>query len=125
MSGENAMVRTNLKGVFCTYKTLKDGTRKSYWYHRATRRSLRGEPGSPDFILDFAAAEQSIRDRLAHGGTFNGLVREYTLSEEFQSNLAPSTQIEYRRMLTKAETKFGNMPIKALEDWTVKQDFFD
>jgi integrase len=125
MSGENAMVRTNFKGVFGTYKTLKDGTRKSYWYHRATGRPLRGEPGSSDFILDFAAAEQSVRDRLAHGGTLNGLIREYTLSEEFQRNLAPSTQSEYRRMLTKAETKFDNMPIKALEDWRVKQDFFD
>jgi hypothetical protein len=28
-------------------------------------------------------------------------------------------------MSTKAETKFGNMPIEALEDWRVKQDFFD
>jgi hypothetical protein len=125
MNGENAMVRTNFKGVFCTYKTLKDGTRKSYWYHRATGRPLRGEPGSSNFILDFAAAEQSIRDRIAHCGTFNGLIREYTLSEEFQRNLAQSTQSEYRRMLTKAETKFGNMPIKALEDWRVKQDLFD
>jgi integrase len=47
------------------------------------------------------------------------------LSEEFQRNLAQSTQSEYRRMLTKAETKFGNMPIEVLEDWRVKQDFFD
>ena len=125
MSGENAMVRTNFKGVFGTYKTLKDGTRKSYWYHRATGRPLRGEPGSPDFILDFAAAEQSIRDRLAHGRKFNGLIREYTLSEEFQRNLAPSTQIEYRRMLTKAETEFGNMPIAALEDGRVRKEFLD
>jgi hypothetical protein len=80
MSGENAMVRTNFRGAFRTYKTLKDGTRKSYWYHRATGRPLRGEPGSSDFILNFAAAEQSIPDHLAHGGTFHGLIREYTLS---------------------------------------------
>jgi site-specific recombinase XerC len=66
-----------------------------------------------------------MRDRLAHGGTFNGLIREYTLSEEFQRNLAPSTQTEYRRMLTKAETTFGDMAIAALEDWRVRKDFLD
>jgi hypothetical protein len=81
------VVRANLKGVFPTYKTLKDGTRKRYWYHRATGKSLQGEPGSPEFISCFAAAEQSMRDRLAHGGMFNGLIREYTLSEEFQTLL--------------------------------------
>jgi hypothetical protein len=63
-----------------------------------------------------------MRDRLGYGGTFNGLIREYTLSEEFQRNLAPSTQAEYRRMLTKAETTFGDMPIAALEDWRVRMD---
>jgi hypothetical protein len=98
------VVRANLKGVFRTYKTLRDGTRNAYWYHRATGKRLRGEPGSPEFISDFANAEQSMRDRLGHGGTLNGLIREYTLSQEFQINLAPSTQVEYRRMLTKAET---------------------
>ena len=119
------MVRANLKGVFPTYKTLKDGTRKTYWYHRATGKRLRGEPGSPEFISDFAAVEQSLHDRLGHGGTFNGLIREYTLSEEFQNGLAPSTQTEYRRMLTKAENIFGDRPIGALEDWRVRKDFLD
>ena len=125
MNGEAVVVRANLKGVFPTYKTLKDGTRKTYWYHRATGRRLRGEPGSPEFVSDFAGAEQSMRDRLAHGGTFNGLIREYTLSEEFETGLAPSTQMEYRRMLTKAESAFGDMPTGALEDWRVRKDFLD
>ena len=119
------MVRVKLKGVFRTYKTLKDGSRKGYWYHRATGRPLRGEPKSPEFISDFAAAEESMRDRLAHGGTFNGLVREYTLSEEFQRNLASSTQTEYRRMLKKAEAEFGDLPTAALEDYRVKKDLLD
>ncbi len=125
MIGENTMVRANIKGVFPTYKTLRDGTRKCYWYHRATGARLRGEPGSPEFISDFAAAERGMQDRLAHGGTLNGLIREYALSEEFQKTLAPSTQAEYRRMLTKAEAEFGDMPIAALEDGRVKKEFLD
>ena len=110
MRGGNAVVvRANLKGVFPTYKTLRNGTRRTYWYHRATGRRLNGEPGSPEFIADLAAAEEPIRDRLA--GTFNNLVRRYTLSTEFETALAASTKAEYRRMLTKAEAEFGDMPI--------------
>lgn len=117
------VVRANIKGVFPTYKTLKDGTRRAYWYHRATGKPLRGEPGSPEFIADLAAAEKHMRDRLA--STFTNLVRMFTLSTEFDSALAPSTKIEYRRMLTKAEAEFGEMAIAALEDPKVRRDFMD
>lgn len=116
------MVRTNLKGVFCTYKKLKDGTRRQYWYHRTTGTRLNGEPGSPQFVADFAAAEQvNRRDRAE---TFGSLIRDYTLSPEFQ-NLASSTQSEYRRMITEAEKVFGDLPIAALDDWRVRTDFLD
>src|SRR5262245_21803902 len=124
MRGGNAVVvRANLKGIFPTYKTLRDGSRRTYWYHRATGLRLRGEPGSPGFIADLAAAEKLIRDRLA--GTFNNLVRLFTLSTEFDTALAQSTKIEYRRMLTKAEAEFGDMPIAALDDPLVRRDFMD
>ena len=123
MNGENTMVRANLKGVFPTYKTLKDGSRKCYWYHRATGTRLHGEPDSSEFISDFAAAEKLIRDRLA--GTFNNLVRLFTLSAEFETALAASTKTEYRRMLTKAEAEFGDMPLAALDDPRVRREFMD
>jgi integrase len=117
------VVRAHLKGVFSTYKRIKDGTRRTYWYHRDTGTRLRGEPGSPEFIADLAAAEKLIGDRL--GGTFNHLVRLFTGSVEFAEKLAPSTQAEYRRMLTKAESEFGNLPIAALDDAHVRTVFLD
>ncbi len=117
------MVRAKIDGVFPTYKTLKDGTRRTYWYHRATAKRLHGEPGSAEFIADYAAAEKLIRDR--HAGTFNSLVRSYTTSVEFEQKLAPSTQAEYKRMLTKAEAEFGTMPLAALDDPRVRKDLLD
>jgi len=117
------VVRANLKGIFPTYKTLKDGMRRTYWYHRETGERLRGEPGSPEFIADLAAAEKLVRDQLA--GTFNNLVRMFTLSIEFDERLAFSTKAEYRRMLTKAESEFGDMPLAALNDARVRRDFMD
>jgi integrase len=117
------VVRAEIKGVFPTYKTLKDGTRRTYWYHRATGRPLRGNPGTPEFIADYAAAEKLIRDR--HAGTVNSLIRSYTTSIEFEQKLAPSTQAEYKQMLTKAEGEFGTMPIAALDHPRVRKDLLD
>jgi len=119
--------RVNLKGWFTTYKTLKTGAsagqRIEYHYHRATGMRLNGKPGSSEFVADYAAAEKLIRDRLA--GTFQGLVRGYTLSVEFTEKLAPSTQAEYKRMLTAAEAEFSNMPLAALDDPRARKDFLD
>jgi integrase len=122
MIGGPAVVRARIKGVFCTYKIVR-GERRAYWYHRATGHRLRGNPGSPEFIRDLAAAEALGLAR--HAGTFNGLVRDYTLSIEFTEKLATSTQIEYRRMLTAAESEFGDMPLVALEDTRVRKDLLD
>lgn len=114
------MVRAKLQGINTVRKRLSDGTLRTYYYHRTTGLPLSGEPGSPDFIRDYATAEKTLVDR--HSGLFNGLVREYTLSPEF-AKLRESTQREYRRMLGKAETKFGTMPLAALEDPRVRQHF--
>src|SRR5450755_1769889 len=84
-SGERRVVRANIQGVFPTYKTLKDGSRKTYWYHRATGRRLHGQPGSPEFIADLAACDKLVRDR--HAGTVNSLIRSFTLSVEFEEKL--------------------------------------
>lgn len=117
------MVRANIKGVFSTYKYRRDGTRTTYWYHRRTGNRLPGLPGSPEFIAAFAAAENSMRAH-AHD-SFSSLIREYTSSDEFKRLLSDSTQKEYRRMLTKAEDRFKELPIAALEDSKVKADFLE
>jgi integrase len=114
------MVRARLQGINTVRKRLADGTVRTYHYHRATGAALGGKPGSPEFLRDYGAAEQTLLDR--HSGSFNGLVRDYTLSPEF-GKLRDSTQREYRRMLTKAEVKFGTMPLAALEDPRVREDF--
>jgi integrase len=121
--GEEAVARVNIKGWFTTYKNLKSGQRAEYHYHRATGARLKGKPGSAEFIADYAAAEKLMRDR--HAGTFNGLVRGYTLSVEFTEKLAASTQAEYRRMLMAAEAEFGDMPLAALDDPRVRKDLLD
>ncbi|CAO4173652.1 Integrase family protein [Methylorubrum populi] len=118
------MVRAEYPGVFATYKTLKDGTRKAYWYHRATGIRLEGEPGERAFILSYAEAERTLKARHS-GDTFNGLAREFTASLEFETKLSVSTQREYKRMLAKAEPIFGDLPREALNEPGVRRDFLD
>ncbi len=117
------MVRVRLKGINKVPKVLADGTKRYYYYHRATGRPLRGEPGSSEFVASLAEAENFIRNSFT--GTFSALVREFTLSIEFQQNLAPSTQIEYRRMLTASEAHFGDLPILALSDFGIRNEFLN
>ncbi len=85
---------------------------------------LEGEPGERAFILSYAEAERTLKARHT-GETFNGLVREFTASPEFETKLSAGTQREYKRMLTKAEPQFGDMPIEALNEPAVRRDFLD
>ena len=114
------MVRARLEGINTVRKRLSSGAIATYYYHRATGTRLLGDPGSATFLTDYAVAEKSLSNR--HGGTFNGLVRDYTQSPEFAKR-ADSTKKEYRRMLTKAEGRFGDMPLAVLEDPRVRLDF--
>ena len=118
------MVRADYPGVFRTYKTLTSGERRTYWYHRATGMRLAGEPGSREFILSYAEAEKLLKARHS-GDTFNGLIREFTASIEFETKLSASSQREYKRMLTKAEPEFGDMPREALNEPAVRKEFLD
>ncbi|MEM1039404.1 MAG: tyrosine-type recombinase/integrase [Pseudomonadota bacterium] len=114
------MVRARLDGINTTYKKLKSGERRVYYYHRATGERLHGKPGSSQFLSDYAAAEKLLTDRNA--GTVSGLIRDYALSPEF-GLLAASTQKEYGRKLTAIEQAFGTMPTAALNDPKVRSVF--
>ena len=114
------MVRVHLKGVNSVTKTLADGTRKKYYYHRATGFPLNGKPDSSEFIESYALAEKALSER--NRDTFSALVRFFILSPEFGKK-AKSTQTEYKRILTRAEEKFCTLPLSALEDPRIRRDF--
>lgn len=113
-------MRTRLPGVNKVTKRLANGTKAYYFYHRGSGLRLQGEPGSAAFIASYAEAEKTLADR--HKGTVSQLIGDYSLSPEFAKR-AVSTQKEYRRMLTRIEEKFGDMPITALADPRVRSDF--
>ena len=68
-------MRIRIKGVNTVRRYRKDGSFALYRYHRASGRQLTGDPGTPEFIESYAAAERSMRDRAQ--GTIAGLIRQF------------------------------------------------
>lgn len=122
------MVKAKLKGVNTVRKSLADGSVRKYFYHRATGKQLPGQPGDPEFIAAYAAAQAAFVQH--HRGTLNSLIHDWTLSPRWTdpappqgSGYAESTKREWRRILKTVEKRFGDLPLAALEDPRVSQDF--
>jgi len=115
------MVRLHLTGINTSRKRLADGTVKKYYYHRGTGKPIIGKPGTPEFVASYAeAAQREATDT----GTFASLITGFVASPEFQK-LAEKTRKDYRRYLDALRDEFGSLPIDALSDRRIRQDFFD
>jgi integrase len=107
-------MRARLFGINIVRKRLCDGSVRIYYYHRNTCTRLQGKPGSPEFIASYAEAERKLT--LRHEDECAGLIRSFLTSPEFEKNLQPTTQKEYRRILTAIEARLGRAPIAAMAD---------
>ena len=112
-------MRIRARGINTVYARVASGAVKTYYYHRATDTRLAGEPGSPEFLMSFAAAEQSLRKR--HVGTLSGLFREFEGTKQWR-RLAESTRKEYKRVFIFWDAEYGTCPYRALEDKAFRAD---
>jgi integrase len=113
-------MRVRLRGINTVQRFLKDGRlAATYRYHRASGRPLAGEPGSPEFIESYAAAEKAIRERAK--GTIFDLIRRFEGSPEF-ADMRDTTQKEYRRKFTAIERRWGSAPIASFNDREFRTD---
>lgn len=91
---------------------------KRYFYVRRKgfpNARVAGVPGSQEFMASYQDALASVPSRVSrHGaGTFGGLVMDFYTSVDF-SNLKPSSQKLYRRVLDGVAQKHGNRPVATL-----------
>jgi integrase len=112
-------MRIRAGGINPVRAKLASGELKTYYYHRATGTRLVGDPGSPEFLASYAAAENSARRRNA--GTLSGLIRDFETTSRWR-RLADSTKFEYRRVFAFWDSKYGTCPYKALEDKKFRAD---
>lgn len=115
------MVRMHLKGVNTSTKRLADGSLKKYYYHRGTGKRIKGQPGTPEFFDSYAEAAKREQ---GDSGSFSSLIEGFLGSPEFDK-LAEKTRKDYRRYLDNIRDEFGSLPIEALSDRRIRQDFFE
>lgn len=112
-------MRVRLKGINTVRRKRADGSYAVYHYHRATGLRLEGEPGSPQFLDSYAAAERSMQAREL--GTFGEMIRRFEESPEF-GKFAEATKREYTRRFKIIDAKWGTCPIAGLTDREFRKD---
>jgi len=107
-------VRVRLRGINSVNKTLKDGTRVTYWYAWKGGPRLDGEAGDPEFVASYNRAVASLRAPV-EGLLLNVLVK-FQQTDEFR-RLAERTREDYREIIDKKiEPEFGDLPLAALSE---------
>src|SRR5262245_11721666 len=113
-------MRVRLLHIASATKVLASGEKVTYHYARRGGPRLKGEPGSPEFILSY---EQAHRERRSpDSSVFKAILADYLASKEFDG-LRERTKSDYLKQIAKIERAFGDLPLAALEDPNVTKDF--
>lgn len=107
-----------IRGVNTVTAKLADGTKKTYYYHRATGTKLEGKPGTPEFTASLDAAKSKAKKRT--DGTLSGLIRDFEGTVRWRK-LADSTKLEYKRVFKFWDAEYGTLPLLALEAKAFRQ----
>ena len=115
-------MRVHLKGINKAMVKLASGEHVVYYYAWRGGPRLVGEPGSPEFIASYYAAIQSRRE--PDRSTFHSVIVGYKASQDFLG-LSARSQSDYLKQIKKIESKFGDLPIAALDDARVTREFLE
>jgi integrase len=86
---------------------------KTYWYAWKGGPPLRGEPGTPEFMVSY---NEAVSAKIAQPrGTLLRLLLQYQDSDDFRS-LADSTRRSYVPLIIRIEKTFADFPLSALTD---------
>lgn len=109
------MVTVQLKGVHVVRAHGRE-------YHYAWRGGprLSGEPGSSNYVADYAEAHRARKQPMT--GTFRQIIIQYRASQAYQ-RLGAHTTRAYARHLDEIERRWSDMPIAALDDPRVRRHF--
>jgi integrase len=116
------MVMVRLRGVHVLRVKLAGGRRAEYhyaWRGKGAPR-LPGAPGSPEYVAAYEEAHSARRR--PQTGTFRQIIVGFRGSPEF-TRLGVHTQRAYRAHLDTIEKRWGDMPLKALDDPDVRKHF--
>lgn len=122
------MRRTELKGLYWTFRKRADGTKIYYYYawKGQPKSILSGEEVPLEIPRDHpivAAYDKAHKDRTKTAdGFIAGLLEAYQKSPEYAA-LAPRTRKDYKRWLDEIANDFGDMPLEAADERGVIKHF--
>jgi integrase len=116
------VVRVNIKGVHRVKMRLRSGQLVFYYYAWRGGPRLIGEPGSPEFLRSLEAAH--ALKRKPNEAKFLYVINRYRTSKAFE-RLKASTQRGYKAKLKQIEEAFGDLPLEALADPRITDDFLE
>lgn len=112
-------------GVKRVWKTLSDGSRKAYHYHRATGLPLEGDIGSLRFTTAYRAAERQAATPGAPAcEPFGSLLEEFLRSPEHKT-MAPTTRRNHRKYIDLMRARFPHLTVNDLNLREVKGEFYE
>jgi integrase len=106
-------MRVRLKGINSRRKVLADGTVKTYYWAWKGGPPLRGEPGTPEFMVSYN--EAAARKVIPPTGVLLSILQGYQTSDDFRG-LAERTRADYLKHIEAIEKKFGDFPLSAMTD---------
>lgn len=113
------MVTVRLEGVHVVRVRLASGPRAYHYAWRGGPR-LKGAPGSPEYLASYNAAYEARKGGVK--GTLKEVIVKFKRSPKY-SKLGAHTLRAYKRHLDEIDTKWGTMPLAALDDPDVRKRF--
>jgi integrase len=104
-------------GVKTVKTKLKDGSERTFYYHRASGIRLPDDPDDPEFLRILDKLNREEKERASHQPVqdITWLVREYMASRDWKE-LAQATKDVEEYHIEAIERKFGTMPLEAVEE---------
>src|SRR5258708_29960336 len=112
-------------GVKRQWKTLADGTRKAYHYHRATGAPFHGEPESLLFKTEYREAERATeRPAAPDRERFTALLEEFLGSPDHKRRSA-ATRHNHRKYIDLIRERFAHLYVDDLNLREIKAEFYE
>lgn len=116
------VVKVILKGLHRVSRKLASGKERVHFYAWRGGPKIEAKPGTAEFITEFKRLTAEREGAPRYAGTFQQVLNNYQRSNAFM-DLAESTRRDYIGRIRAIETRFGDMPLRAMEDPRARGEF--
>ena len=112
-----------LRHLHTVRRKLADGSYRTHYYHRRTKKRIEGEFGSPEFLVSYAQAEKISREP-DEGRSLGNLLHRYRQSVEY-AQLSNATRRNYEPILATLRSRWSQLPLSIASDDSFKKGIRD